>query len=267
LVDASINDGDPIEVALKILKQMDASYVVMSLKDYLALQDGPRAEEVRKAVQVIPERRKVTVSFRRTPVGEALSTIAKDSFYITFTGPGSFLIIPDVKVLDENVLPPIGSETFRGRGGYIDIMGILDAAGGFGGGSLSLPMTSEQAQAACVAYVRRLITAIRKYADDHAGYLPDGKTWVSEIPVKDPAMLSAGPRYQNAYAMNAELSGRKLAGIKNQEKTVLIFECDSSIGQGTEKDLAKSFRHPDGNTYGFLDGHVGVLKVVPKFNP
>lgn len=111
-VSMSMKDADPIEAATKLIKQINgASYMILNLKDYLALQDAERAAEIEKAVESCP-RAKISMTLRNVQIREALSKLAEAGhFYITTPQPGqnSFLIIPDVKVTDPNVMPGLSS--------------------------------------------------------------------------------------------------------------------------------------------------------------
>lgn len=114
-VSMSVKDADPVEVATKLIKQINgASYMIMDLNDYLALQDSDRAAEIEKSLQKAP-RSKVTLSMRNVPIQSALTKLAeKGHFYITSPQPGqsSFLIIPDVIVVDPKVMPGLALSPF-----------------------------------------------------------------------------------------------------------------------------------------------------------
>ena len=107
-VSLSMKNADPIEAVTKLIKQINgASYMIMDLKDYLALQDADRAAEIEKAVQSCP-RAKITLTLRNVPIQEALTKLAEAGhFYIATPQPGrnNFLIIPDVKVTDPKPMP------------------------------------------------------------------------------------------------------------------------------------------------------------------
>lgn len=131
----SLKDADPIEAVTRLIKQIDgAGYVVIKLEDYLALQDPERAAEVEKAVEKV-DRPKISLRLRDADIVAALAQLAeKGQFYITVPKPGipNFLIIPDVKVVDEKVLPPLqqvsGTPSIRRT---IDVRMTPGTAGGY----------------------------------------------------------------------------------------------------------------------------------------
>lgn len=102
----------------------------------------------------------------------------------------------------------------------------------------------------CKSNMQILAEALERYQDDHKGYLPDANHWVDEIYpyVKDwkvfrcPADSSQG---RSSYAMNANVSGKKLSWEKGAETTILLYETTKS-GQnprGVGADLPKPGRH------------------------
>ena len=244
-VSLSLKDADPIDAVTKLLKQMNIGYMIMGLDDFLKLQDSDRAAEIKKAVQKVG-RPKIDLVLRNTDLEDALALLAdKGMFYITVPShrkPG-YIIIPDVKITDAGILPIMGDDY------------ALSTA------------HRMKAQEMCTAYVKQMADAVLKWAKEHDGVLPNGGTWITDIPVKNEQMAARNPRYQYAYALNANLSMKKLSDIADPAKTVLIFETDHSICQGVERNIAAQLRHPDGNTYAFADGHIEVRKDVPNFQP
>lgn len=109
MVSLSVKDADPVEVATKLIKQINgASYIVMDLKNYLALQDPDRAAEIAKALESAPSK-KITMTLRNRPITIALMELAqKGNFYISMpAGANNYLIIPDVHVVNAAILPPL----------------------------------------------------------------------------------------------------------------------------------------------------------------
>jgi hypothetical protein len=94
----------------------------------------------------------------------------------------------------------------------------------------------------CRSNLRQVGVAMRVYALDHDGKLPDASKWTDEItPYLDNVSLLRCPPDNNAvkssYAMNAALSGAKLADIDHPEQRVLLYEStttDSNVsGNGS----------------------------------
>ena len=108
MVSLALKDADPIQAVTKLIDSVEgAGYVIMSLRDYLALQEPDRAERIKKAVKETPSQ-KIGLELRNVPIVEALKQLAeKGRFYITAPKPGvpSFLIIPNVTVDDKEVMP------------------------------------------------------------------------------------------------------------------------------------------------------------------
>jgi prepilin-type processing-associated H-X9-DG protein len=243
MVSMSVKDADPVAVATKLIDRIKgSSYMIMELKDYIALQDPDRAAEIEKAVKQVP-RQKVTMSLRNRPITIALMQLAQEGhFYITIPqGINGYLIVPDVQVVNASVLPPLAGTPFAPFIGQ------------------------DQAQQNCLNYMRKMATEILLFAGHNDGRLPDASKWIEQIPVMDSSMTGAG--YQYAYAMNTNLSGKKLSDIADPAKTVLLFECTTSVIKGTERDVVQLPRHPGGINFVFLDGHAVTRRDVPKFGP
>ncbi len=114
----------------------------------------------------------------------------------------------------------------------------------------------------CISNMKQLGAALLQYADDHEGYLPDAAKWVDAIdPDSKYPGLSHCPadrsRARSSYAMNANLSRKKVEEIKDPENTVLLYETsrpgDNPFGVG--KDLLLNSRHRF-NNFLFADGHI-----------
>lgn len=124
----------------------------------------------------------------------------------------------------------------------------------------------------CLSNLRQLATAAIMYARDHDETLPDADTWMDELKPyhKNEALLKcpAAPTLEYGYAMNANLSGVKLAEVKNPASTVLFF--DSTLGTRNAKCTGASIpdpaRHTDGNNFVFADGHAATMPETPSFD-
>lgn len=247
-VSVSLKNADPIDAVANLIKQIKgASYVVMSLDDYLAIQPPADEANVRKALKKV-SRPKVTIELRNVEVADALTQLSTSGrFYITIPKPGmpNFLIIPDVQVIKEDALPSPPIVYW------------------------STPARESREQDICMQYTKSMVDAILEYAKQNGGVLPDVENWIDLIPVRNDYLENRMPggRYQYSYSMNEYLSGMKLSMIKKPSQTVLIFEGDSNRGYGTEKDVIRSLRHPGGVVYGFADGSVRILTEKPNFKP
>ncbi len=247
-VSVSLKNADPIKAVGNLVSQIKgASFVVMNLEDYLALQSPEQAEQIRKALTKT-NRRKVTLELRNSEVSDALAQLSSaGNFYMTIPKPGSpsFLVIPDVTIVDQDALPSPSIEYWSPK------------------------VREAREQAICMEYTKEMLDALLKHAKENGGVLPDATQWIELIPMRNEYLENRMPggRYQYSYGMNAYLSGVKLSSIKKPSETVLIFECDSYRGAGTEKDIIRTLRHPGGIVYGFADGSVRILAEKPNFKP
>ena len=247
-VSVSLKNADPVDAVSNMIKQIKgASFVVMSIEDYLALQSPDDEAKVKKALKRV-SRPKVTLELRNVEVADALTQLSTaGKFYMTIPKPGapSFLIIPDVTVTEDGDLPspPIAY--------------------------WSTPAREAREQAVCMEYTRQMVKALLEYAKQNGGVLPDAANWINLIPVRNEYLDKRIPsgRYQYSYGMNANLSGMKLSAIRKPSQTVLIFELDGNKGYGTDKDVIRTLRHPGGVVYGFADGSVRILSEKPSFKP
>lgn len=247
-VSVSLKNADPIDAVTKLINQIKgASYVVMSLSDYLALQSPDDEARIQKALKKAP-RPRITLELRSVEVADALTQLSvSGNFYLTIPKPGApnFLIIPDVVVTDESALPSPP---------------IL---------YWSSPARSAREQAICMQYTKEMAEAILKYARENGGVLPDATTWVELIPVRNEYLEKRMPggRYQYSYGINVNLSKLNLSAIRRPGQTVLLFESDTTRGWGSENEVINSARHPGGVVYGFADGSVRILIEKPNFKP
>jgi hypothetical protein len=100
----------------------------------------------------------------------------------------------------------------------------------------------------CSSHLNQLAVAFKSYARDHNGLLPDSATWVDDLsryagsgPDKHdvfhcPADRAAG---RSSYAMNRNLSGKRLQDIVDPAHMVLLYETKQSglNPAGTGKDV------------------------------
>ncbi|MCL6519013.1 MAG: hypothetical protein K6T99_04220 [Armatimonadetes bacterium] len=237
-VSASLKNADPIEAVTNLIKQIGgAGYVVMNLDDYLALQDPAQAERIRKALKSAP-RMKVNLELRDSPITDALVQLSqRGKFYITIPKPGipNFLIIPDVEVVDEKILPSLSAADKEAE------------------------ERARNDQRICMARMKEMVTKLLAFAKANGGVFPDAAEWMEKVPFPK--------EYQRSYAMNKYLSLRKLSEIKNPSEVVLLFESICGRVYGTEESVIPIRRHPDGIVFGFADGHVEIREDMPNFKP
>jgi len=126
----------------------------------------------------------------------------------------------------------------------------------------------------CLSNQEQIANAIFVFANDHNGALPDASRWVEEITpyLSNPQVLRCPEDHSGAkcsYAMNAELSGKKLSEVPQPEFTVLIFETahPGDSPSGGPGQVAGPPRHSEGNCFAFADGHAKIYKETPPFSP
>jgi hypothetical protein len=126
---------------------------------------------------------------------------------------------------------------------------------------------------ACAGNLHALCNAVRMYALDSDGMLPDADQWVDHLVpryIDNGAALKCSEDSTQArcsYGMNRALSGRKLAEIRDASRVVLLYETGHPGGNpsGGPEDVASPPRHGHGNLYVFVDGSVMKLEEPPSF--
>ena len=119
--------------------------------------------------------------------------------------------------------------------------------------------------------LKQLCLAAMIYASDWDNYLPPADKWCDALYpyVKNERIFRclALPLDEYGYAFNKNLDGISLADVEFPAQTVLFFE--STLGTRNAADTGKSLpdppRHPEGNIYGFADGHVVQMKYPESF--
>lgn len=122
----------------------------------------------------------------------------------------------------------------------------------------------------CESRIRRLTFALRMYAQDHDDCLPPARAWSTQVlPYIKQAEWwdcpEAGRPY--GYAVNSNLDGSDLSTVTRPETVLLLF--DSRLpgpnAVGGASTVASPVRHPGGNSFCYLDGHVRWFERPPSF--
>ncbi len=132
------------------------------------------------------------------------------------------------------------------------------------------PRTQTQS---CLSNLKQIATGVMMYVQDHDGKLPDADRWVDELMpyLQNQAVFKcpAAPELECGYAMNAVLSGVKVAELQKPSEMVLLF--DSHVGirnvAGGREAVCDPGRHEGGNCYAYVDGHAKWLQEIPDLNP
>lgn len=120
--------------------------------------------------------------------------------------------------------------------------------------------TSDKAD--CLSNLKQLSLAMIMFAQDHNETLPDAKTWTDDIRpyFKDEEILRcpSDRGHEYTYAMNSEVSGKKIADMADPMTTVVLFESDAGKKNAADplKSLCSPPRHAGANNFAYVDGHV-----------
>lgn len=112
---------------------------------------------------------------------------------------------------------------------------------------------------------RQICLAMHLYYDDNDGRFPPADNWPAALKeyIGNEKILESpfAPHTGRAYAMNANLEGRKIRDIKQPHRTVLIFEVEpGSPPAGGRELLPERPRGRRGYVIGFLDGHTELVR-------
>lgn len=126
---------------------------------------------------------------------------------------------------------------------------------------------------ACRLQMHELCIAVRMYAVDSGGVLPDADRWVDQLVPRyldSEAALKCfadRTRARSSYGMNRALSGMKVDDINAAGSVILLYETahPGENPSGGPEDVASPSRHRRGNLYVFLDGLVMKLEEPPSF--
>jgi hypothetical protein len=112
---------------------------------------------------------------------------------------------------------------------------------------------------------RDICLAINLYCDENDGSFPPVQSWMDAIAPhlssEKNLELTFAPYPGLAYAMNAQLEGRKKQDVKQSDRTVLVFEARLlSPPAGGRELLPESPLSRRGYVIGFVDGHAELVR-------
>jgi hypothetical protein len=113
--------------------------------------------------------------------------------------------------------------------------------------------------------VKDICLAINLYCDDNDGSFPPVQSWLDAIAPylsdEKNLELTFAPYPGLAYAMNAQLEGRKKQDVKQSDRTILVFEARLlSPPAGDSELLPESPLSRRGYVIGFVDGHAELVR-------
>jgi prepilin-type processing-associated H-X9-DG protein len=116
-------------------------------------------------------------------------------------------------------------------------------------------------KATCLSNLKQLALAALMFAQDHNETLPNANTWADDLqPYCSSSDLLRCPSdtHEFSYAMNSQLSGKKLGDIADPTKTVIFFESSAGVNNASDPmtSVCKPPRHGNGNNFAYVDGHV-----------
>lgn len=120
----------------------------------------------------------------------------------------------------------------------------------------------------CRANLKMVCLAVVMYTVDYDEQFPIAPKWcdaVSPYMKNDELFRCPAAGLSYGYSLNGNLDRRSMRAVHSLSTTVMLF--DSSAGIRNAHDpgtsLCKPPRHPDGNNFGYVDGHV-VARTSPQ---
>lgn len=114
----------------------------------------------------------------------------------------------------------------------------------------------------CKSNLVQIALAIKLYASDHGGSLPDHRYWKEQTLdyLRNLRIYRCpdAPAQQISYCMNPQLSGKNMREILAPKETILLFECDANSNPIVRHHFLE-FRHLC--NVAFVDGHVEGLTL------
>ncbi|HUT74326.1 MAG TPA: sigma-70 family RNA polymerase sigma factor [Armatimonadota bacterium] len=125
------------------------------------------------------------------------------------------------------------------------------------------------AQGALKAWVRnaqQLMLALRMFAKDHDGRLPNAATWMDDIKPylrSEDVLRCAGEKHKYSYAMNVAVSGLNLSDIADPANMVVLYEFSSDTRNAAGEPPSPSVPglRPGGRLYGYADGQAEFVQA------
>ena len=111
---------------------------------------------------------------------------------------------------------------------------------------------------------RQICLAMMMYCEENNGRFPPADNWPAALNeyINDKKILTSpfAPEAGRAWAMNEQLSSRKLREIRQPHRIVLIFEVEPGSPPAGGRDLLPHEpRGPRGYVIGFVDGHTEAV--------
>ena len=127
-------------------------------------------------------------------------------------------------------------------------------------------------KAVCLSNTKNLSLAMQMYLADNKDRFPEADGWVEALAeyIRNESVLKCPEDDSEAacsYGMNAALSGKSVGDLENPAAVVMFYETASpgDSPAGGAEDVVSPPRHPNGNSYGFADGHANTLMETPGF--
>jgi hypothetical protein len=112
-------------------------------------------------------------------------------------------------------------------------------------GAIYMRNVTQAQNVGCESTMKAFGAAMLAYVRDNNGQLPDAKKWVSEMRAYHHTefycFADSDKTHPVSYAMNANLSGKKLSEIKNSHNVILLYETISKATTpfGRGEDLVR----------------------------
>jgi RNA polymerase sigma-70 factor (ECF subfamily) len=111
----------------------------------------------------------------------------------------------------------------------------------------------------CVRNANWLAGALRMFAQDYGGQIPNAATWMDDIKPylrSEDVLRCPGEKHKYSYAMNVVMSGRKLSEIADPANTVILYEFSSDTRSAAGEPPSPSVPglRPGGRVYAYADG-------------
>jgi hypothetical protein len=112
-------------------------------------------------------------------------------------------------------------------------------------GAIYMRQMTQAQNTSCQSTIQSLGRALLNYASDNDDHLPDAANWImvaaQRTGEKPHCPADNDKTHPSSYAMNANLSGKKLSDIKDPHDTILLYETTSkaSVPFGRGEDLVR----------------------------